>query len=355
MKGILRLMLCMLVTFCLATPVLATTKTNTPAPTGTILYVGGSGPGNYTSIQDALDHATDGDTIYVYHDGSPYLGNFTITHSIILMGEDRDTTIIDAGHGAVPILLVRADGVTIQGFTIRNTQFDGILIRANDTLVNHTRITDCSAGGITVVPWTYEPVSRNIISNNIISNCQTGIGVWTSDKTRIEHNDITMNTTSPIDLSGIHLSSSFNSLVTLNHVRSAHNGLFSEADANNTIYQNEFTDCLIGVSLQNAYDSTIKNNFINNTHPATFTRNPFLNILYRITVIVFKRTDYFSINQNPLNVATWQSNYWGQSYTKPYPIPGWRGYYNQIAGHHATRVMFDFSPAAEPYDIPPVE
>jgi len=39
---------------------------------GNTLYVGGSGPGNYTSIQDAIDDASDGDTVYVYDDSSPY-------------------------------------------------------------------------------------------------------------------------------------------------------------------------------------------------------------------------------------------------------------------------------------------
>ena len=32
---------------------------------GNTLYVGGSGPGNYSSIQDAIDNASDGDTVYV--------------------------------------------------------------------------------------------------------------------------------------------------------------------------------------------------------------------------------------------------------------------------------------------------
>ncbi len=31
-----------------------------------ILYVGGTGPNNYTRIQDAIDNASDGDTIFVY-------------------------------------------------------------------------------------------------------------------------------------------------------------------------------------------------------------------------------------------------------------------------------------------------
>ena len=33
--------------------------------TGGILCVGGSGPGNYTSIQDAIDNATSDDTVFV--------------------------------------------------------------------------------------------------------------------------------------------------------------------------------------------------------------------------------------------------------------------------------------------------
>ncbi|KAA0009241.1 MAG: hypothetical protein FE036_00850, partial [Thermoplasmata archaeon] len=32
-----------------------------------ILYVGGSGPNNYTKIQDAIDNASNGDTIKVYN------------------------------------------------------------------------------------------------------------------------------------------------------------------------------------------------------------------------------------------------------------------------------------------------
>ena len=40
---------------------------------GKTLYVGGSGPGNYTKIQDAINNAIDGDTIYVY--SGTYNGN----------------------------------------------------------------------------------------------------------------------------------------------------------------------------------------------------------------------------------------------------------------------------------------
>jgi len=36
-------------------------------PTIRTLYVGGSGPGNYTKIQDAIDDASYGDTVFVYN------------------------------------------------------------------------------------------------------------------------------------------------------------------------------------------------------------------------------------------------------------------------------------------------
>ncbi|UCD13584.1 MAG: hypothetical protein JSW60_08515, partial [Thermoplasmatales archaeon] len=63
---------------------------------GNTLYVGGDGPGNYTKIQDAIDDASDGDTVFVYDDSSPYQQEsyLNIEKSINLIGEDRDTTVI---------------------------------------------------------------------------------------------------------------------------------------------------------------------------------------------------------------------------------------------------------------------
>ena len=42
-------------------------KLSSPASGGNWFYVGGSGPGNYTDIQDAIDNASDGDTVFVYN------------------------------------------------------------------------------------------------------------------------------------------------------------------------------------------------------------------------------------------------------------------------------------------------
>ena len=58
------------------------------------LYVGGSGPGNYTKIQDAIDDASDGDTVFVF--SGIYNEFLSIDKSIQLIGEDKNTSIINA-------------------------------------------------------------------------------------------------------------------------------------------------------------------------------------------------------------------------------------------------------------------
>ncbi len=78
-------------------------------------FVGGGGPGNHTTIQQAVDLAGPGDEIFVY--GGTYIENVRVLNPLSLIGEDRNTTIIDGG-GTGNVLDIRANSVTITGFTI---------------------------------------------------------------------------------------------------------------------------------------------------------------------------------------------------------------------------------------------
>jgi parallel beta-helix repeat protein len=75
-------------------------------------------PGAGTPIQDAIDDAEPGDTIYV-HAGT-YVENLVVRKSLTLVGENRSTTVID-GDGSADIIRVSADGCMISGFTIQGS------------------------------------------------------------------------------------------------------------------------------------------------------------------------------------------------------------------------------------------
>ncbi len=120
---------------------------------GNTLYVGGYGPDNYTKIQDAIDDSVDGDIFFVYDDSSPYHESIQINKSINLIGEDRNTTIIDA-NGNSHNILIKSDVVSIHEFTLQNPNLYGI--------------DDIGFGFCT-------------FSDNIIINTFGGIRMWSSN------------------------------------------------------------------------------------------------------------------------------------------------------------------------------
>jgi len=135
---------------------------------GNILYVGGSGPNNYTSIQSAINDADNGYTIYVY--AGIYREHVRIYKPINLIGEDEKTTIIDGMNETdVMVFSITADHVNFSHFTIRNI-----------------------SGG----EWTFgikiENGNHIEISNCIIKDCD-GIGIFSTDNISIENCNISHN------------------------------------------------------------------------------------------------------------------------------------------------------------------
>ena len=99
---------------------------------GITLYVGGTGEGNYSTIQSAYNDASNGDTIYVYN--GTYYEKLTIEKSIDLIGENKYTTILDGESDWDTILLINTLNFNISGFTITNSGKNGILISHENNL-----------------------------------------------------------------------------------------------------------------------------------------------------------------------------------------------------------------------------
>ncbi|MEA2054515.1 MAG: right-handed parallel beta-helix repeat-containing protein [Candidatus Thermoplasmatota archaeon] len=91
--------------------------TSTSNVQGKTIYVGGAGQGNYTSIQDAVNNASDGDEIYIFP--GFYHEHVVINKSVSLIGKSENSTVVDADFtgNAIEIL---SSSVKISNLTVRN-------------------------------------------------------------------------------------------------------------------------------------------------------------------------------------------------------------------------------------------
>ena len=294
---------------------------------GNWLYVGGSGPGNYTKIQDAVDNASNGDTVFVFDDSSPYVENIVINTSLSLIGEKKETTIINGStNDSNPDMnlsfgiMVIADNVLVKGFTIQGCNLSGIgLFSKNNSILenifsdNEFGVTTGSGNTISSNLFIGNNVGiyigngSNNIFGNMISNNSVGVGVVLSKNDNISNNVFSENGY------GVYISGSYNTMLYRNNISYNNEGVYTWVTSG---------------------DKILQNNFIGNNKSA----NSIQNILMKIPL--FKKELNLPIHRN-----VWSGNYWDDwDGTGPYVI-----YTKTIFIRHFS---FDWHPAKVPYDAP---
>jgi len=134
----------------------------------TTLYVGGIGPGNFTTISAAINASSPGDTLYVY--SGTYVEGLWIDKPLTLVGESKNTTIIDGNAW------VETSWVNITGFTISSAgSYEAIVVFAVDNVSIVDNIV--SSAGISI---HLESSNNNTIVNNTISSTNYSAGVYLS-------------------------------------------------------------------------------------------------------------------------------------------------------------------------------
>ncbi|MDG6219168.1 MAG: NosD domain-containing protein, partial [Candidatus Thermoplasmatota archaeon] len=212
-----------------------------------ILYVGGNGPNNYSKIQDAIDNATDGDTVFVYHDSSPYQEYLMITKEIDLIGENKLNTIIN-GAQSEAVITIDAQYVKISGFTLKKNSTDkrvsyGISLDRGYSIIHDTIISDMD---YSIVGGGYQ---CQIINNQFV-NC--GLYPGLSYFRTIENN--TVNNKPLVYLHGE------NSKI----IDKA--GQVIIEDCNNIVIQNlSISEVNFGIYLYESSLCTIRNNVLTNS------------------------------------------------------------------------------------------
>jgi parallel beta-helix repeat protein len=337
---------------------------------GNTLYVGGLGPNNYTKIQDAIDNASDGDTIFVYDDSSPYCENLVINKQISLIGEDKNTTIID-GNGIGDVILVSRDMVAISGFSVRNNGD----IPMVDALIKVFSDKNTIVGNIISHSANYtigiylNKSSHNYIGNNcIFENGNEGIFVEDSTNNTIEKNEIFNNVHCAIVLSNSSNNVIINNDMYENHATislwpgSSYNeiawnamydhewdgmGIWEESNFN-YIHDNQFYDNVLwGIKITSAKGNMFYYNSISGSDVGIFLKNShFTKIKYNN----FIDCDCYASFENS-SFNRWINNYWdGHLRFLPKRIDG------VVCLPWDTSIIFkwmnfDWRPAKEPYDI----
>ena len=140
------------------------------------LHVDSHGHYTYTSIQQAIDNATDGDTIFV-HEGT-YIEQLHINKSITLKGNGSAVTNI-TGDANGNVIEISSENVIIEGFHISGSSINlsyhewdesaGISTTANNTSIRWNSFSNNHNGVL-----CKDIQSPDISSNNFIDN-QLGI------------------------------------------------------------------------------------------------------------------------------------------------------------------------------------
>jgi len=210
-------------------------------PESSTIYV----PDDYSTIQEAVDAASSGDTIIV-RDGT-YTENVAVNkdHLTISSENGAEVTVVQTANPNDHVFWLEADNVEISGFTVKGGR-EGILLRGRYCTISDNNINS-NKRGICISSPVYNYAT---ITNNKLSNNEYGIYVDATQESIITENTISSN------IYGIYLDG----------------GGYLPQPINNYFYINNFignTNSLSGVFL----GCYVSDNFWSSPQKITYTYN----------------------------------------------------------------------------------
>lgn len=141
-------------------------------------------PGDYASLQEAIDAIAPGDTIIIA--AGTYEVGLTIWKPLILQGAGREQTILKASpdRGLVGAITAQGQGVHLEGLALAGSIYEGLLVYGRGSLINvqimNNGFDGLVAGGSALV----EVRDSSILDNGMDPECShseelcNGIELW---------------------------------------------------------------------------------------------------------------------------------------------------------------------------------
>jgi len=204
-------------------------------------------PDDYSTIQEAINAASEGDTVFVrsgYYEKEKSFSVININKRISLIGEYTESVI----NGRI---VVTANNVSIEGFTIQNSGWlrAGIEVSSLNCRITKNKVLNNY--------WGIELSDLNVVSMNIVLNNRAGVS--TSGHNNTIFGNLIENNTKGIELfrdsanntvqnnliqknnKGIELYESSRNRIKNNIIRKNSNGICLEYSLNNIIIENEIS------------------------------------------------------------------------------------------------------------------
>lgn len=252
-----------------------------------VITVDSSAGGNYTSIQEAINNAQNGDTILVspgvYRENAKVNKELTIlSHSTFSGSQTNRTYVI----GVVPtngVFSISSDNVTIDGFHIAG---DPTRDMYGEIGVYLDGVRNCSLSNNTLILNDLGIVLNNSQSNyingNLVSIGSEGIALNNSEENVLSNNLVVKNS------QGILLNNSFNNTLINNSVSSNKIGIILRMSQGNKLVHNLILRNGYGIQNQAAGSNILTNNnlylnsigaYLSDSSNNSLYENEFINFL----------------------------------------------------------------------------
>jgi len=330
------------------------------------------GDADFTSIKEALNYSSPGDTIEVYSGIYREDGIWITKENVSLLGishelgdgNDSEKPFIKP-DGKEVVIIVEASGVIISNFRIEKLSSSTCITLGGDEPSynqNNNTISDCYilnpyGSGISV-----NRIGRDI---NIINNTITGCSYDGISADSLDFN-ITGNVIIGIDFDGIDIGYSGDKNISYNYIASCKNGIRMQG-SNNIIYGNDIRSCHVGILNYGGSKNIIHYNNIEDC-PIGFSnegggrnriiKNNFQECWNILPWFKVRFLDFL------LNKDKWIGNYWEiwrgiapKAVSSPKIIPGIMYLGIPIIGGELPLVIpiprfeYDWQTVNEPYDI----